>query len=61
MCMCVCTQSVKSIWPLLEFFKFLILKVLFSMQQVEHHNGFIYYSKYKSSSETLTFVQPDIF
>ena len=27
---------------------FLILKVLFLMKQVKHHNHFIYYTKYKS-------------
>ena len=35
---------------------FLILKVLFLMKQVKHHNVFICYTKYKSSSITLTFV-----
>ena len=28
---------------------FLILKLLFLMKQVKHHNVFIYYTKYKSS------------
>ena len=28
-------------------FLFLILKGLFLMKQVKHHNGFIYYTKYK--------------
>ena len=41
-------------------FLFLILKVLFLMKQVKHHNVFIYYTKYKSPSVTLTFVKPDI-
>ena len=30
-------------------FSFLILKVLFLMKQVEHHKGFIHYTKYESS------------
>ena len=34
-------------------FLFLILKVLFLMKQVKHHNSFIYYTKYKSSWATL--------
>ena len=34
-------------------FLFLILKVLFLMKQVKHHNVFIYFTKYKSSSVTL--------
>ena len=33
---------------------FLILKVLFLIKQVKHHNVFIYYTKYKSSSVSLT-------
>ena len=37
----------------LQKFLFLILKVLFLMKQVKHHNGFIYYTKYKSSWATL--------
>ena len=40
---------------------FLILKVLFLMKEVKHHNVFIYYTKYKSSSVTLTLVKSDIF
>ena len=39
--------------------QFLIPKVLFLIKQVKHHNDFIYYTKYKSSSVTLTLV--DIF
>ena len=35
---------------------FLIIKVLFLMKQVKHHNTFIYYTKYKSLSVTLTLV-----
>ena len=35
---------------------FLILKVLFLMKQVKHHNVFIHYFRYKSSSVTLTLV-----
>ena len=35
---------------------FLILKMLFLMKQVKQHNVFIYYTKYKSSSATLTLV-----
>ena len=34
-------------------FLFLILKVLFFMKQVKHHNGIIYYTKYKSFWVTL--------
>ena len=34
-------------------FLFPILKVLYSMKQVKHHNGFIYYTEYKSSWATL--------
>ena len=30
-------------------FLFLILKVLYLMKQIKHHNAFIYYAKYKSS------------
>ena len=37
-------------------FLFLNLKLLFLMKQVKHHNGFIHYTKYKSSSVTLTLV-----
>ena len=32
---------------------FLILKVLFFMKQVEHHNGFIYNTKYEPSWATI--------
>ena len=32
---------------------FLILKVLFLMKKFMHHNGFVYYTKYKSSQATL--------
>ena len=32
------------------------LKVLFLMKQVKHHSVFIYHTKYKSSSVTLTLV-----
>ena len=35
-------------WPLSKII-FLILKVLFLIKQVKYHNGFIHYSKYKSS------------
>ena len=31
------------------------------MKQVKHHSVFISYTKYKSSSVTLTLVEPDIF
>ena len=41
---------------ILFFILFLILKVLFLMKQVKHHNSFIYYIKYKSSTVTLTKV-----
>ena len=30
------------------------------MKQVKHHNVFIYYTKYKSSSVTLTLIEPDL-
>ena len=36
-------------------------KVLFLMKQVKHHNGFIYHTKYKSSTVILTLVLSDIF
>ena len=42
-------------------FLFLILKVLFFMKQVKHHNVFIHYSKYKSSLVTFTLVLQGIF
>ena len=31
------------------------------MKQVKHFNVFIYYTKHKSSSVTLTLLYPDIF
>ena len=37
-------------------FLFLILKVLLLMVQIKHHNVFFNYTKYKSSSVTLTLV-----
>ena len=60
-CVCVCvyiyilthTLPIKSIWPPTKNFIY-ILKVLFLMKQVKHHNVFIYYIKYKFSSVTLT-------
>ena len=39
-----------------QIFLFLILKVLSLMNQVRHHNGFIYYTKFKSFSVTLSLV-----
>ena len=35
---------------------FLILKVIFLMKQAKHHIVFIYYTKYKFFSVTLTIV-----
>ena len=54
-CVCVCmyTLPVKSIWSPSKYL-ILILKVLILMKQVKHLNVFIYYTKYKSSSVTLT-------
>ena len=37
-------------------FLFLILKVLSLMKQLNHHNVFIYYSKYKFFSALFTLV-----
>ena len=45
-CVCVCTTSLKYLTTQIKF-SFLILKVLFLMKQVKHHNGFIYYTKYE--------------
>ena len=57
--MCVCIYiyiyvyilPVKSIWQSSKIF--LILILLFWMKQVKNHNGFIYYTKYKSLWATL--------
>ena len=40
----------------LKIFLFLILNVLFLMEQVKQHNVFIYYSEYRFSSVNLTLV-----
>ena len=45
----------------LQNFLFPILKVLFLMKQVKYHDVFIYYTKYKYSSVTLTVVLSDNF
>ena len=37
----------------LYIYIYIILKQLFLMKQIKHHNVFIYYAKYKSSSVTL--------
>ena len=47
------TKSQKYI-ATLRIFLFLILNVLFLMKQDKPHNVFIYYTKYVSSSVTLT-------
>ena len=52
-------QSKVSGYP--QKFLFLIQKVLILMKQVKCHNVFIYYTKYKPSSVTLTLVSPGIF
>ena len=40
----------------INFLKKFPQKVLFLMKQVKYHNGFIYFTKYKSSLVTLILV-----
>ena len=46
------TLAVKSIGTTSKIFIF-VLKVLFFVKKVDHHVGFIYYTKYKTFSATL--------
>ena len=53
MCACVCVYRYVYLHFQTKVFDhtqifFVILKVLFLMKQVKHHNSFIYYTKYKS-------------
>ena len=55
-CVCVCVHIYATSRKYLATHKkclFLILKLLFLLKQVKHHNGFIHYTLYKSSWATL--------